>query len=328
MKIETILEKIKKNTDLSFLEDMPIELRSDYEFFMKAVQLHGGALKYASEKIKSDKKIVIESIKVNDVKSGLANETSILYASENLLTDRSFILEAIAVNGKVYKFLKNEFKNDIEIINKSIENNPTVYEYLDNIYKSNFDIAKKAISLNPYKLSYAPDEIKNNKEIIICAVQKYPDSIQYASDSLKSDFEIAKLLVMPNENHPYGKPRAIQYLSSSILLDNIMFSKLIEINPKILQINDLYEVFQKFADQFFLNEDYKRAIETYQIAFKLNEVGLFLFNIAICYEKLDDIENAILNMNQCHELRIKNNSTKASINEASKKIKQYQKALK
>jgi|688.fasta_scaffold506820_1 tetratricopeptide (TPR) repeat protein len=328
MNIDSLLEKIKKNTDLSFLEDMPIELRSDYQFFMKAVQLHGGSLQYASEKIKNDKIIALEAIKVNDVKSGLANETSILYASETLLTDRSFILEAIAVNGKIYKFLKNEFKNDIEIINKSIENNPTVYEYLDNIYKSNSDIAKKAISLNPYKLSYAPDEIKNNKEIIICAVQKYPDSIQYASDSLKSDFEIAKLLVMPNENHPYGKPRAIQYLSSSILLDDLMFSKLIEINPKILQINDLYEVFQKFADQFFLNEDYKRAIETYQIAFKLKEVGLFLFNIAICYEKLDDIENAILNMNQCHELRIKNNSTKASINESAKKIKQYQKALK
>ena len=107
-----------------------------------------------------------------------------------------------------------------------------------------------------------------------------------------------------------------------------MFSKLLEINPKILQINDLYEVFQKFADQFFLNEDYKRAIDTYQKAFKLKEAGLFLFNIAICYEKLDDIENAILNMNQCHELRLKNNSTKASINEASKKIKQYQKTLK
>jgi tetratricopeptide (TPR) repeat protein len=237
-------------------------------------------------------------------------------------------LEAIAINGKIYKFLKNEFKNDIEIINNSIENNPTVYEYLDDVYKSNSDIAKKAISLNPYKLSYAPDEIKSNKEIIICAVEKYPDSIQYASDSLKSDFEIAKLLVMPNENHPYGKPRAIQYLSSSILLDDIMFSKLLEINPKILQINDLYEVFQKFADQFFLNEDYKRAIDTYQKAFKLKEAGLFLFNIAICYEKLEDIENAILNMNQCNELRLKNNSTKASINEASKKIKQYQKTLK
>ena len=328
MKIENILEKLKKNTDVSFLEDMPIELRSDYEFFMNAVQLHGGTLQYASEKIKSDKRVVLESIKSNDVKSGLANESFILYASETLLNDRSFILEAIAINGKIYKFLKNEFKNDIEIINNSIENNPTVYEYLDDIYKSNFDIAKKAISLNPYKLSYAPDEIKNNIEIIICAIEKYPDSIQYASDSLKSDFEIAKLLVMPNENHPYGKPRAIQYLSSSILLDDIMFSKLLEINPKILQINDLYEVFQKFADQFFLNEDYKRAIDTYQKAFKLKEAGLFLFNIAICYEKLEDIENAILNMNQCHELRLKNNSTKASINEASKKIKQYQKTLK
>ena len=328
MKIENILEKLKKNTDVSFLEDMPIELRSDYEFFINAVQLHGGSLQYASDKIKSDKRVVLESIKSNDVKSGLANESFIIYASENLLNDRSFVIEAVAVNGKIYKFLKKEFKNDIEIINKSIENDPTVYEYLDNIYKSNFEIAKRAISLNPYKLSYAPDEIKNNIEIIICAIEKYPDSIQYASESLKSDFEIAKLLVMPNENHPYGKPRAIQYLSSSILLDDIMFSKLLEINPKILQINDLYEVFQKFADQFFLNEDYKRAIDTYQKAFKLKEAGLFLFNIAICYEKLEDIENAILNMNQCHELRLKNNSTKASINEASKKIKQYQQTLK
>jgi tetratricopeptide (TPR) repeat protein len=328
MNSESLLLKIKKNYDLSFLEDMPIELRSDYEFFMKAVQLHGGSLQYASEKIKSDKAIVIESIKVNDVKSVLANENAILHASDTLLNDRSFILEAIDVNGKIYKFLKNEFKNDNEIIINSIENKPSVYEYLDDIYKSNFDIAKKAISLNPYKLSYAPDEIKNNKEIIICAVQKSPGSIEFASDSLKSDFEIAKLLVMPNENHPYGKPRAIQYLSSSILLDDIMFSKLLEINPKILQIDDLYKVFRKYADQFFLNEDYIKAIETYQKAFKLKEAGLFLFNIAICYEKLKDFENAILYMNQCYELRIKNNSTKSSINEASKKIKQFQKTLK
>lgn len=328
MNVDSLLEKIKKNTDLSFLEDMPIELRADYEFFKKAVQLHGGALKYASEKIKNDKIIVLEAIKSNDIKSGLANETSIIYASDNLLNDRSFILNAVAVNGKIYKFLKNEFINDSEIIFKSIENNPTVYEYLDEIYKSNFDIAKKAISLNPYKLSYAPVEIKNNKEIIICAIEKYPDSIQYASESLKSDFEIAKMLVMPNTNHPYGKPRSIQYLSPSILLDDIMFSKLLEINPKILEINDLYEVFQKFADKFYLSEEYVKSINAYQIAFKLKEAGLFLFNIAICYEKLNDIENAILYMNQCYELRINNNSTKASISEASKKIKQYQKILK
>ena len=156
MRIETILEKIKKNYDLSFLEDMPIELRSDYEFFMKAVQLHGGSLQYASEKIKCDKKIVLESIKSNDVKSVLANENAILHASDTLLNDRSFILEAICINGKIYKYLKNEFKNDFEIINISIENNPSVYEYLDDIYKSNSDIAKKAISLNPYKKDDVP----------------------------------------------------------------------------------------------------------------------------------------------------------------------------
>ena len=85
---------------------------------------------------------------------------------------------------------------------------------------------------------------------------------------------------------------------------------------------------EKFADEYFLNEDYKRAIKVYQKAFKLKEGGLFLFNIAVCYEKLNDTENAFLYMNQCLELRIKNNSTKASINEATKKIKQYQKALK
>ena len=328
MNIVSLLEKIKKNTDVSFLEDLPIELRFDYDFFMKAVQLHGGSLQYASEKIKSDKTVVLESIKVNDVKSGLANESFIIYASENLLNDRSFVIEAVAVNGKIYKFLKKEFKNDIEIINKSIENDPTVYEYLDNIYKSNFEIAKRAISLNPYKLSYAPDDIKNNKEIIICAVEKYPDSIKYASDSLKSDFEIAKLVVMPNKNHPYGRPRAIQYISSDILLDDLYFSELLEINPKILEINDLYEVFEKFADQFLLSDDYKRAIETYQKAFKLKEAGLFIFNIALCYEKLNDFKNAILYMKQCYDLRVKNNSTKTSINEALKKIKQYQKSIK
>ena len=328
MKIETILEKLIKNTDVSFLEDMPIELRSDYDFFINAVQLHGGSLQYASEKIKSDKRVVLESIKSNDVKSGLANESFIQYASESLLNDRSFILEAIAINGKIYKYLKNEFKNDFEIINNSIENNPTVYEYLDDIYKSNFDIAKKAISLNPYKLSYAPDEIKNNIEIIICAIEKYPDSIKYASESLKSDFEIAKILVMPNTNHPYGKPRAIQYISPNILLDDLYFSQLIEINPKILEINDLYEVFQKFADECLVNEKYLRAIESYKKAFKFKQGGIFLYNIALCYERINDLENAILYMNQCHELRLKNSSTKASINEALKKIKQYQKTVK
>jgi hypothetical protein len=82
---ESLLEKIKKNYDLSFLEDMPIELRSDYEFFMKAVQYHGGSLQYASEKIKNDNIIVLEAIKANHVKSGLANENAILHASNGIL---------------------------------------------------------------------------------------------------------------------------------------------------------------------------------------------------------------------------------------------------
>jgi hypothetical protein len=325
MNVDSLLKKIKKNYDLSFLEDMPLELRSDYEFFMQAVQLDGGSLKYASEKIKSDKIIVLESIKVIP---GLANESAILHASDTLLNDRSFILEAICINGKIYKYLKKEFKNDIEVINNSIENNPSVYEYLDDFYKSNFDIAKKAISLNSYTLSYAPDDIKNNKEIVICAIGNSPSSLEYASDSLKSDFEIAKLVISPHKNHPYGKPRAIEFISPNILLDELSFSQLVEINPKILEINDLYKIFQNFADDCLVNENFLKAIESYKKAFTFKQGGIFLFNIALCYERINDLENAILYMNQCHELRINNNSTKALINEASKKIKQYQKALK
>ena len=49
---------------MSFLEDMSIELRSNHQFFIKIVQFHGGSLQSASEQIKTDTRIVIESIKV------------------------------------------------------------------------------------------------------------------------------------------------------------------------------------------------------------------------------------------------------------------------
>ena len=59
MKIENILEKLKKNTDVSFLEDMPIELRSDYEFFCND---NNFIIEYFSCLITTNRRIKIDNI--------------------------------------------------------------------------------------------------------------------------------------------------------------------------------------------------------------------------------------------------------------------------
>ena len=159
---ETLLNKIRKNSDISFLEDMSADLKSDYDFILNAVKNHGESLKYASDSIKDNRIVVLEAIRPTDIKAVLKNENAIAHASRKLLNDKSFILEALTVNAKIYPFLDEVFKEDFEIIKHTIKSNPKVFEKLSEKYRGNFEIAKLAISAYAYNLKYASKELQNN----------------------------------------------------------------------------------------------------------------------------------------------------------------------
>lgn len=322
MNVDNLLEKIKKNTDVSFLKELNIDLRSDKAFILKAVHNNGLSLEFASDNLQNDREVVLEAIKTDS--TGLRDELAMKFVSASLIEDINFIKDALGINPKVYEFLPLIHKDDIEIAEFIIKIDPKAFNLLNEKFRFNTAIAKLAISSYGYNLKYTSEELRNDKNVVILAIANDANAVQFASQNLKSDYDIAILTIQPNEFTPKSIPFAIKFISDEILLNEAKFEKLIEINPLILKIVDLYEVFKTLGEKAFLNQDYAKSIIANKMAFKLQEGGLFLFNIAVCYEKLNELENALLYMTQCYEFRVQKKSPKSSINEALKKIKQYQ----
>jgi hypothetical protein len=93
---------------------------------LAAVKRNGGALKYAADKFKKDRKIVLTAVEQN----GLALE----YA-DKFKEDRKIVLAAVKRNGLALKYAADKFKKDREIVLVAVKQDGRVFECADDILK-------------------------------------------------------------------------------------------------------------------------------------------------------------------------------------------------
>ena len=105
------------------------------------------------------------------------------------ISDRDLALKAIKMSPDIFKVIKNEFKDDKEIVMQAMNScpDPKVPKYL-------LDINEK---------------LKNDKEVIYCAVKNYWDGFTLASKNLKDSNKLASTAIQLS-------PNSFQFLSKSL----------------------------------------------------------------------------------------------------------------
>ena len=109
------------------------ELQNDKDVAMAALINSTGAFKYVSERLRSDKEFILHAIGQKDVDA--VDDDLDSYISDNipekLKADKKFVLEMVKVNGMVLGCVADELKVDKDVVMLAVKNNGKAYAHFE-----------------------------------------------------------------------------------------------------------------------------------------------------------------------------------------------------
>lgn len=240
-----IIDLLKK--DASFLQYVNPELRDDEDVVLTALnseepEIH--CFKYASDRLKSDKKFVLESMKIipksceymdvtlkNDKEFILSiiknNYPEVLLYTPNLQKDEDIVKEALKRKGSLLQCVDSKFKDREDIVNIAISNHGAAFFDASNDLQNNKVLFRTALkNMDTYSknsLLNANTDFYKDKEILEEAVKVNGLVYQYAKDEDKKDIKIAIEAYKNNRNVYDYIPHEIK--SSNAFINGISENK-------------------------------------------------------------------------------------------------------
>lgn len=207
--------------------------QDDEEIVSVAVRKILSVIRYASERFRQNRKLILSAIPTAQDAS-LSNIEGI-YDYRN---DYEMIMEFVSRRGCDITYLPISLQHDPKILMAALRNTGRSLMMLhppvdltremilagvsshggmislpifdESNLRSDPEIMKLAVTNHPAVLEYAHASIKDMKEIVLIAVRKNGDTLEFASDRLKGDIEVVSAAVN-------NDPRCFLYASPTIL---------------------------------------------------------------------------------------------------------------
>lgn len=190
---EVVLSAIRSQKyNMHFLSGMVLSyaserLKDDKEVVLEAINYsEGTALENASERLRDDYEVVLEATKEYFSRTFQFEEELFGCISPRIRSNKKYVLELLSYDGYNIKYVSNDLKMDIEVIDSAIKDiNKSLNEGFskgnDSLYSSS----------NGMSLAGALPEEKNNKEIVLEAINDTLGlAYYYCSKELQQDPEI------------------------------------------------------------------------------------------------------------------------------------------
>jgi len=193
--ISTILSLIKSNGCVlneipGFLEGK--EINDNINVILFAMEHDLKSFKYASSRLKNDKKTLLE----------LSNKPFVLEYASNILKDDKEVVLAHTINSHLlrhhryydlnnfpFNFASDNLKDDKEFVIE-LKEIPHVFEYVSDRLKKDEEIIREFVMVNPHNFYFISPILKNNKDFVL-GFSNYPDVFEYVSNSLRDDETVA-----------------------------------------------------------------------------------------------------------------------------------------
>lgn len=222
------ITKVKiDNTMLDFTNCIKkYDLSDNKIVILNSISRNGNNLKFASQKLKSNKDVVMKAVST----CGKALQYS------NLKNNKDIVMKAILNDPESYYMASVELKNDLDIIKLFLVKSPDKlleFDYLDNYTK----VVKSVIKENGLALKYASKDLRTNKNVVVSACKNNIKALQYADISLlKNDSFIINL------SKKLRNDQVIYYAHDSLLNSKDFVIKIInELSFNLYFINDKYK---------------------------------------------------------------------------------------
>ncbi len=104
---------------------------------LAAVRQYGGALRYASDEIRSDKEFFLAAVRHSDL--------ALQYASKELRSDKEVVLEAVRHSNLALGYASGKLRDDKEVVLVSIDRDYRTFMYVSERLKQDKDVVLKTV---------------------------------------------------------------------------------------------------------------------------------------------------------------------------------------
>ncbi len=137
-----------------------------------------------------------------------SNLYAFTFLSVRLQYDKEYVIKLITArkeNQRLYDYLNDELKADIEIVKLCIKDNPDIIRNIAPV--SDRELMEEALKDHVFNLVYASDDLKADKKLVLSLVRKDWRVLREASKVLLSDRDfIAESIFCFNENQKEEEP--------------------------------------------------------------------------------------------------------------------------
>jgi len=148
------------------------------EFVQPMVQMHGEALKFATNDLKGDKDVVFAALQKIGSLQGLT--------VDHYTTVKDLVLTALNSNDKALEYATDELKGDRDVVFRAFRQmGHTVEDHM-----SVRDVVLTAVKKTGTALQYASPELKADREVVEAAVANNGNAWILASDDMRKDKHI------------------------------------------------------------------------------------------------------------------------------------------
>ena len=221
--------------DGTALKYASIKICDNKEIVMSAVQESCFALLYASDRLKYDEDIVLQStIRRSDLYDNH------LVFPKTLLKDREFVLKLIQLNSFNIKFIPNDLKDDNLLYFTALSNDPSislsgykafdeeVYIKLYNILE-NEEFATELILKNIFVFNYLPDDLKKSEPFILNLIERLSElttKVGFETGNQKRQLLVS--IIKINNNNRRIINASLKYTIDDIYLGELIFKNTVE----------------------------------------------------------------------------------------------------
>ena len=271
-----------KTGDWRFLNEIMPDYANDREVIIKAINLDGTYISYASDSLKADKEIVMLAVKnngnaFNDINEKFWSDTDVIFAARNteigpgmdsmelideqLFSDVNFVrklLNSVDDSTHDYEIIEileragSEVTSNKELMLSAISSNYESYQYLDESLKSDKQFFIEAEKLCGYLLQYADKDLQSDRNVVAIAVERNGIELKYAADKFKSDREMVLKAV---KTQPF-------------ILEDVDEKFRSDFEIAKLAVTSHGHAIKLLSEDLQSNQEIKDAVETWKIEFK------------------------------------------------------------
>ncbi|WP_422133559.1 DUF4116 domain-containing protein [Endozoicomonas sp. ALD040] len=112
--------------------------------------------------------------------------------------DRNLVLFLVQQNPNVFRYISDEFKDDIEIAKSAIGQQGLSLKYASARFKKDRVLVMLAIKSDGCALKYAGTDLKNDPDVVMAATRRHFDAFHYAGQTVKNNKTLLRILIEEN----------------------------------------------------------------------------------------------------------------------------------